>query len=103
MFRGWFIGNFEPSVLKTPTFEVGLLEHKGGEYWAPHVHKIGTEINLLISGRMLANGKEVTPGTIFVIEPGEPCLPVFLEDCKLLVIKLPSVPGDKYPVEDLQC
>lgn len=92
------IGNFEPSILKTDQFEVGILEHKKGEYWAPHVHMIGTEYNLLLSGRMLANDIEMRPGTIFVIEPGEPCTPIFLEDCKVLVVKTPSVPGDKYEV-----
>ena len=31
MWRGWFIGDFEPSVLKTKEFEVGVLTHKKGE------------------------------------------------------------------------
>jgi len=31
MVRGWFIGNFEPSVLKTKKFEVGILSHKKNE------------------------------------------------------------------------
>jgi hypothetical protein len=39
MFRGWFIGDFEPSVLKTKNFEVGVLIHKKGELWPKHFHK----------------------------------------------------------------
>ena len=31
MTRGWFIGNFEPSVYKTKDFEVGYLTHNKGE------------------------------------------------------------------------
>ena len=46
--RGWFIGNFDPSVLKTDQFEVGLLTHTKGEHWPKHYHAIGTEYNVLI-------------------------------------------------------
>ena len=46
--RGWFIGNFEPSLLKTPHFEVGVLNHKKGEYWAPHYHKESIEYNVCL-------------------------------------------------------
>jgi len=38
-FRGWFIGDFENSVLRTKDFEVGLLTHKKGEVWPAHYHK----------------------------------------------------------------
>ena len=31
MFRGWFVGNFEPSIYKTDQFEVGVLFHPKGE------------------------------------------------------------------------
>lgn len=97
--RGWFIGNFEPSVLKTSDFEIGILTHKKDEFWPKHVHKISTEINLLISGLISINGTIISPGQIFVIDKNEPSKAVFLEDCKVLVIKIPSVPGDKYELE----
>ena len=32
--RGWVIGDFEPSILKTKDFEVAVLTHKQGEQWA---------------------------------------------------------------------
>ena len=96
MFRGWFIGNFEPCVLRTKEFEVGVLTHKKGEYWAEHYHKISTEINILLCGRMTINGLDIHVGDIFVIEPNESSAPVFLEDCKVLCVKTPSVIGDKY-------
>ena len=47
MWRGWFIGNFEPSILKTENFEVGLLSHRKGEVWPKHYHAVATEYNLL--------------------------------------------------------
>lgn len=98
MTRGWFIGDFEPSVLRTKDFEVGYLTHKAGEFWAPHVHKEAVEINYLISGKMTLNDVMILPGMIFMIERGEVAKPVFLEDCSLIVVKSPSVIGDKYAV-----
>ncbi len=34
-----------------------------------------------------------------VFEPYEVADPIFLEDCEVLVIKTPSVPGDKFECE----
>lgn len=95
-FRGWYVGNFEPSIFKTDGFEVGLLTHSKGEKWPKHLHKIATEINLLVEGKMIIGGREISSGDIFVILPNEVAEPEFLTDCKLVVIKTPSIPGDKY-------
>jgi quercetin dioxygenase-like cupin family protein len=94
--RGWFIGNFEPSVLKTSDFEVGVLTHKKGEYWAPHYHKESIEYNVLISGKMVIHEKELNSGDVFVFQKGEVANPIFLEDCTLVVVKVPSIPSDKF-------
>jgi len=96
MTRGWFIGNFEPSVLKTSNFEVGYLQHKKGERWDFHYHKIATEYNYLIRGEMRINGKIIKPGDIFIFRPDYMTDPEFLQDCELICVKTPSVPGDKY-------
>lgn len=96
--RGWFVGDFEPSVEKTAAFEVGVLSHRKGEKWPKHYHKIAREINLLLEGHMDINGQEIFPGTIFIIEPEEIAKPTFHADCKVLVIKTPSIQGDKYEV-----
>jgi quercetin dioxygenase-like cupin family protein len=98
MTRGWFIGNFEPSLLKTKDFEVGILTHKKGEEWPKHYHKIATEYTVLISGSMTICGELIEPGTIFILEPDEIADPVFHEDCTVVVVKTPSVIGDKYVV-----
>ena len=97
-FRGWFVGNFEPACFKTEQFEVGILNHKKGEIWSAHIHKIATEINFLIEGEMRIGDKELRTGDVFVIYPFEVADPVFHTDCKLVVIKTPSLPGDKYNV-----
>lgn len=100
MFRGWFVGNFEPSIYKTDQFEVGVLFHPKGEKWPKHFHKEAVEINVLISGKMILNGEELTPGNIFLIEKNEIAEPEFLEDCTIICVKSPSVPGDKYEVKE---
>ena len=98
MWRGWFIGDFEPSVLKTKEFEVGVLTHKKGEKWAKHYHNIATEYNVLVSGSMTICGKLIEPGDIFVLEPKEVADPIFHEDCKIVCVKKPSIIGDKFEV-----
>ena len=96
--RGWFIGNFDPSVLKTDQFEVGLLTHTKGEHWPKHYHAIGTEYNVLIKGRMTISGQELGDGDVFIFEPNDIADPIFHEDGTVLCVKVPSVPGDKYEV-----
>lgn len=101
--RGWIIGDFEPSLIKTKDFEVGLLKHKKDEVWPNHVHMLADEYNVLVSGKMLIKYRDeewykLLPGDVFVIAKGDSCKPMFLEDCTLLVVKVPSVIGDKNEV-----
>lgn len=96
--RGWLIGDFEPSLIRTKDFEVGILTHKKDEVWPKHYHKLADEYNVLVKGRMTVNGIELNTGDVFVIEKNEVSEPKFLEDCTVLVIKIPSVMGDKYEV-----
>jgi quercetin dioxygenase-like cupin family protein len=96
--KGWFIGDFEPSLHKNKDFEVGLLDRKKGLLETPHYHAVGTEYNILVSGRMTLNGVDLAPGDIFIIEPNEVAHSVFHEDSQILCVKTPSLPGDKYEV-----
>jgi len=96
--KGWFVGNFDPSLLKAD-FEVGLHQHKAGEFHQDHFHKLGTEINVMIEGRLLLNGNEFGPGEIFVLEPYEISQVEYLTDVKLIVVRDISDPNDKYEVE----
>jgi len=98
MVRGWLIGDFYPSVMRTKDFEVGIMSHKQGENWEAHYHAVATEYNVLLDGKMTVNGVHMETGDIFVIEPNEIASCVFLEDCRLLCVKTPSVIGDKYKV-----
>lgn len=98
MVRGWFIGDFEPTVYKTELFEVGCLTHKKGEFKAPHYHKEAVEINLLVSGSMTIQNKILNSGDIFVLDKNEIADPIFHEDCTVVVVKVPSIANDKYLV-----
>jgi hypothetical protein len=98
MVGGWFIGDFEPSVLKTKDFEVCYKFHHAGEIWDNHYHKVATEINYLIRGKMNLSGIELNQGDIFTIYPDEVAIPEFLTDCELIVVKTPSIKEDKYIV-----
>jgi len=94
-FRGWFIGNFEPTLLKTKDFEVGLLTHRKGEHWSSHYHEKSIEYNVLVQGKMVVQGNELNTGDVFVFDKGEIADPVFLKDCTVLCVKVPSIPSDK--------
>ena len=92
---GWFVGDFEPTAYRTAAAEVAFVRHSKGQHWPAHIHMVATEINLLVSGRMMIQGETIEPGTVFLIEPGEIGDPQFLEDCEVVVVKVPSIPGDK--------
>jgi quercetin dioxygenase-like cupin family protein len=99
--NGWFIGDFLPSILRVKDFEVGVVNHKKGEFWPVHYHKVATEYNLILKGTMIIQGKTLTEGDMFILAPNEIADPIFLTDCQVLVIKTPSVPGDKYIVDSI--
>ena len=101
MVKGWFIGNFEPSLLKTNDCEVAVKEYKKGDYEGKHYHKIATEFTVIISGRVRMNGIEYKEGDIIVMEPNEITDFECLEDgTKNVVVKIPGANNDKYVVEE---
>ena len=99
MIGGWFVGDFEPTAYKTSGFEVAYKTHAKGEKWDSHYHKIATEINYMAKGEMILSGTLLKEGDIFIIHPNEVSIPEFLTDCEMVVVKVPSVKGDKYIVE----
>lgn len=96
--RGWFIGDFERAVVRTKDFEVCWHCNPAGAKDTPHLHKIITEVQLVTQGRMIINGVEFGPGDIYVSEPGEEYYAEYIEDTKVVAIKFPSIPTDKYLV-----
>lgn len=96
MFRGWIVGNFEPSCYKTDDVEVAVKEYKKGDKEPSHYHKIATEITVIVSGIVLMNNIEYKTGDIITIEPGESTNFEALSDVVTTVVKIPCVKDDKY-------
>lgn len=96
MVNGWFVGNFEPSLFKTAAFEVAHHTHKKFGPTEDHFHKHSTEINYILSGKMEVNGKTLSDGEFFILEPYEVSKARFLEDTQLIVVRTKSIPGDKH-------
>ncbi len=96
MVKGWFVGNFDPTLLKTNNVEVAVKEYKKGDYEEKHYHKIATEITVIVSGRVKMNGVEYSKGDIIVTEPNESTDFEALEDTVNTVVKYPGANDDKY-------
>jgi mannose-6-phosphate isomerase-like protein (cupin superfamily) len=96
---GWYIGNFEKAIYKTKGLEVSFKVHKKDEVWPWHYHEHLDEINLLIRGSMTIQGKKLSPGDVFILEPMEIADPVFHEDCEVVCVKVPNFTNDKTVVK----
>ena len=95
---GWFVGQFEPTCLPIDQCEVAVKPYKAGAVEPAHVHRIATELTLIVSGKVTINGKTFVAGDIVQLSPGEPAAFSVIEDTVTVVVKSPSVPSDKYLV-----
>lgn len=100
MVGGWFVGDFDPAVLRSKEAEVSVKRYKAGDTEQKHLHKIATEITLVVSGRIEMNGVVASQDDMIVIEPGEAASFRSIEDSVTVVVKTPSVTGDKYLIGD---
>lgn len=99
MTKGWFVGDFSPTIIKTQAVEVGVKEYRKNDYEATHHHKVATEITVIVSGKVRMNGELYSAGDIIVIEPGEATDFEVLEDVTTVVVKYPGAQNDKYTGE----
>lgn len=100
MVRGWFVGNFEPTLYKTNDCEVAVKSYKAGEYEEKHYHKVATEITVIVKGKVRMFDQEFSEGDIVVVEPGDATDFTALTDATNVVVKLPGANDDKYIVEE---
>jgi quercetin dioxygenase-like cupin family protein len=96
MTRGWFVGDFTPSLLKTRDVEVAVMHYKAGEAEEKHFHKIATELTVITQGVVEMNGRRYTAGDIIVMEPGEATDFRAVTDAVTTVVKIPGAVNDKY-------
>ena len=62
------------------------------------MHRIATEVTLVAYGRIAMNDCEYAEGDVVVLSPGEASTFRALEASATVVVKMPSVVGDKYTV-----
>lgn len=98
--RGWLVGDFDPSLIRTKDIEVAVQEYKEGDVERPHIHKEAIEYNLVIEGLVSFNDRLFGEDDIAVIEKGEESRFKAITDAKVLVIKTPSLIGDKYYTDE---
>ena len=94
--KGWFVGNFTPTLLATDAVEVAVKRYQAGDREAAHHHKVATELTAIVSGRVRMSGQEIGPGEVIRIAPGQSTDFTALTDTVTVVVKLPCVKGDKY-------
>ena len=96
MIKGWFIGNFEPSLFITNNVEVGVKKYLAGDYEDSHYHEIATEFTVIISGVVEMNGTLYKENDIIKIKPGVKANFKAVSDVVTVVVKLPGANNDKY-------
>ena len=100
MTKGWFVGNFTPTVLSTGDCEVAIKRYAAGDREGEHYHKIATEVTVVLSGRVRMAGREFSDGDIVTLEPGFATDFEALTDVVTVVVKHPGASNDKYVVLD---
>lgn len=96
MIKGWFVGDFEPTALRTPAVEVAVKEYAEGCKEEKHYHKIATEITVIIRGVARVNDVVLKEGDVVLLAPGEVAEFETLEPTITVVVKIPGANDDKH-------
>lgn len=94
--KGWFIGDFTPTLLNTKDFEVSIKHYRAWDFESAHYHAIAQEFTIATSGVFKMNGREFRKDDIILLDPGEIGEFECIEDGTTVVVKTPSVKNDKY-------
>jgi hypothetical protein len=97
--KGWFVGDFEPSIFRNPFFELAHQKHEAGYKTPKHFHKVTTELTYIVKGKMRVGDQILSDGCMFVYEKGEMADSEVIEDVDIVVLRYPSIPTDKYFVK----
>lgn len=96
MHRGWFVGNFIPTMYPTEDVEVAVKSYQTGEKEPRHYHKEATELTAILSGQMKFNDTLVKAGDIVKVFPGESVQFECIQEGQTVVVKVPGKLNDKY-------
>ena len=94
-FKGWVIGDFNPSLFKNSDFEVAVKFFEKGEIELAHKQLIATEITIVVEGVIKLGEGTYSRGDIIEIQPNEVAAFESLTRSSLVCIKFPSIPNDK--------
>ncbi len=97
--KGWFIGDFTPTLLATNEFEAAMKTYNKGETEAAHVHEIAREFTIIGTGRYRMNDVILEAGDIMELAPGDVSDFECLESGVTFVVKYPSARNDKKIVQ----
>jgi hypothetical protein len=100
MFKGWFVGDFEPTIVKTGSCELGIKHYKMGTIERAHYHKEAEELTAVVVGRVRMNNSIYNSGDIIKVLKNEVIEFEALEDSITIVFKTASVKEDKYFVDE---
>lgn len=100
MTKGWFIGNFSPTLYKTNDVEVAIKRYEAGTREEKHYHKIATEITVVTKGIVRMNDAEYAEGDIIIMEPNDATDFYAVTDAENVVVKIPGANNDKYIMEE---
>lgn len=96
MVKGWFVGNFNPSVYSSKDVEVAIKRYKKGDRENIHHHRQATEITVIVEGVVEMNKKIYKKNDIVVIDPYESTNFLVLEKAITVVVKIPGASNDKF-------
>jgi mannose-6-phosphate isomerase-like protein (cupin superfamily) len=99
MVKGWFVGDFEPTVITTKDCEVGVKHYTAGTKEDAHYHKQAEELTVVISGRVRMNDSIFEMGDIVKVLKDEVIEFEALEDTITVVYKTKSVQNDKFLIK----
>ena len=92
---GWFLWDFEPSLLGQSNFEVCVKRYEKGTREPAHSQIQATEWTAIISGKCRIGQHLLGPDDVLEISPGEVADFEALTDVILVAVKSPSAPNDK--------
>lgn len=100
--RGWFVGDFDNTIIRTPSHELAVKYYVKGDFEDSHRHLLSDEINVVVFGSVSMNGVIYSEGDVIVQEKGEYTDFLCVSDRAIMTVYRTdgSYPNDKYFLKD---
>ena len=100
--NGWIAGDFDGALIRMKEAEAAVQHYVQGASEPWHVHKVATEITVVVQGTVEMFHGRYNAGAIILLEPGEGTSFKALTDAVTVVFKTPSIPSDKHTRADVE-